>query len=62
MILLIYFYLGWTSLHYAANNGYIDIVKILLENGTNVRTTDNDGKKDNYTYISLNYIQDYCLT
>ena len=48
-------YLGTTSLHWAALHGHTDIVKILLENGINVSTTDKDGK-------SLNYSQDYCLT
>ena len=49
-----------TSLHWAAENGHTEIVKILL---ANVSTKDNDGKKDNDTYntciyilfISLNY-------
>ena len=40
-----------TSLHWAAMNGNTDIVKILLAHGVNVNTKDNDGKKDNNTYI-----------
>ena len=50
ILILIYFYLGSTSLHYAARNGHTEIVKILLENGANVSTKDDDGKKDDNTY------------
>ena len=53
MIILIYLYLGMTSLHYAAEDGYTDIVKILLDHGANVNTKDNIGKKDNNTYMYM---------
>ncbi len=46
---LIYLYLEWTSLHIAAWEGYIDMVKILLDHGANISTKDNYGKKDNNT-------------
>ena len=49
MIILIYLYLGMTSLHYAAEDGYTDIVKILLDHGANASTKDNYGMKDNKT-------------
>ena len=52
----IYLYLGRTSLHYATEVGYTDIVKILVDHGANVSTKDNDGKKDDNTniYIHIN--------
>ena len=40
-----------TSLHRGALYGNTDIVKILLNHRANVNTKDNDGKKDNNTYI-----------
>ena len=50
-MILIYLYLGLTSLHWAARNGHTDIVKTLLAHGANVSTKDdNIGKKDNNTY------------
>ncbi|PCI73591.1 hypothetical protein COB28_04185 [Candidatus Dependentiae bacterium] len=36
-------YKGYTSLHFAAQKGYISIVKILLENGANRRSKDKQG-------------------
>ncbi len=57
MIILIYLYLGMTSLHYAAEDGYTDIVKILLAHGVNVNNKDNDGKKETtYIYMHLHII------
>ena len=55
---LIYLYLEWTSLHIAAWEGYIDMIKILLDHGANVNTKNNDGKRDNntYTYIHIHII------
>lgn len=35
---------GWTALHYAASEGYIEIVRYLLRHGANVRVADNDHK------------------
>ena len=64
MIILIYLYLGATSLHIAAIHGHTDTVKMLIYHGANVSTKDYDGKKDNtYTciyilFISSNYSQD----
>ena len=31
---------GWTALYIAAQNGHIDIVKHLIENGANINATD----------------------
>ena len=59
MIIIIYLYLGKTSLHSAAENGHTDIVKILLDHGANGSTKDNDGKKDNkyiFTCICIIHI------
>ncbi len=70
VIVLIFFYLGRTSLHWAAQKGYTDIVKLLLAHGANDSTKTNNGKKDNdiYTYrcmyikfISLNHSQDFFI-
>lgn len=33
---------GWTPLHYAASEGYIEIVRYLLRHGANVRIADNE--------------------
>ena len=35
---------GWTALHFAASEGYIEIVRYLLRNGANVRIADNEHK------------------
>ena len=35
---------GWTALHYAASEGYIDIVRYLLRHGANVCIADNNKK------------------
>ena len=52
--MIIYLYLGRTSLHRAAENGHTNTVKILLAHGANVSTKDDyDGKKDNNTYKYL---------
>ena len=40
-----------TSLHWAAQNGHTDTVKILIDHKANVSTKDRYGKKDNNTYI-----------
>ncbi len=53
MIILIYLYIGASSLHMAAQNGQPDIVKILLAHGANVSTKTNDGKKDDNTCIYI---------
>ena len=37
--------MGATPLHYAANNGFVDIVKLLLEEGANISIENNIGKK-----------------
>ena len=34
---------GKTPLHHAAGNGYLGVVKVLLEAGANVNQTDKDG-------------------
>ncbi len=49
--ILIYLYLGETSLHWAAEYGHTDIVKILLDHEAIVSTQDDDGKKEDNTYI-----------
>ena len=47
-------YLGWTSLHRAAQNGHTEIVKMLLDDGANVSTKDDEySKKDNNSYIYI---------
>ncbi len=51
--ILIYLYLGATSLNWAAQNGWTDTIKLLLDQGANVSTMNNDGKKDNNTYIHM---------
>ena len=43
IINLIYLYLGWTSLMWAARKGYTEVVKLLLEHGAAVNYKDNDG-------------------
>ncbi len=43
IIYLIYLYLGWTSLMYAAREGNPNTVKILLKYGANVNTKTNYG-------------------
>ena len=35
---------GRTLLHYAANKGYLEIVRLLLEKGANINVQDNDGR------------------
>ena len=40
---IIYLYLGKTSLMYAAQYGYTETVRILLEHGANVNYKENDG-------------------
>ena len=39
---------GWTPLHEACNNGYPDVVKVLLENGADPNLTSYDGSR--YVY------------
>ena len=34
---------GWTPLHYAANRGHVDVVKILLKNKADKTLKTNDG-------------------
>ena len=40
---LIYLYLGYTSLMYAAWNGKTETVRLLLDHGADVNHKDNDG-------------------
>jgi ankyrin repeat protein len=35
---------GWTALHYAASEGYLEIVRYLMRHGANVRIADNNQK------------------
>lgn len=35
---------GWTALHYAASEGYLDIVRYLMRHGANVRLADRNDK------------------
>lgn len=35
---------GWTSLHYAAQNGNLDMVKLLIKNGAEFKAMDKDGR------------------
>lgn len=35
---------GWTALHYAASEGYLEIVRYLMRNGANVRIADHNHK------------------
>ncbi len=41
---IIQFSLGWTSLHSASYNGNIDVAQLLLKNGAEIDTKDNNGK------------------
>jgi ankyrin repeat protein len=34
---------GWTPLHISCENGYLEIVKLLIENGVDINKFDNDG-------------------
>ena len=34
---------GWSALHFAANNGFTEVVKILVENSADARTVNNNG-------------------
>ena len=33
---------GWTPLNFAANNGHVDVVRLLLEKGADIESKDND--------------------
>ncbi len=58
--MIIYLYLGETSLQYAAEHGYTDIVKILLDHGGNVSTKDEyHGKKDDHIFFTWNTYNSY---
>jgi len=35
---------GWRPLHFAANNGHVDVVRFLLEKGANVNAQDHRGR------------------
>ncbi|XP_032231872.2 protein phosphatase 1 regulatory subunit 27-like [Nematostella vectensis] len=37
-------YFGWTALHYAASEGYVEICRYLLQHGANTRIEDDEGK------------------
>ena len=37
-------YNGWTPLQIAARRGYVDILNLLIENGCNIHTKDDDGQ------------------
>ena len=43
MINLIYLYLGWTSLIWAARFGHTDVVQLLLQHGANINAKDTEG-------------------
>lgn len=47
------YFCGWTFLHWAAFNGHIDIVKLLIEKHANVNVTDKHGRTP--LYLSLRY-------
>ena len=52
-----------TSLHWAAQNGHTDTVKILIDHKANVSTKDRYGKKDNtyiYIYLSTKHVYYIC--
>jgi ankyrin repeat protein len=34
----------WTPMHFSAGNGYLEVVKLLLERGANVHAVNSDGK------------------
>ncbi len=39
-----FIFIGWTPLMYAAEGGSLDIVKLLLNKGADIKAKDNDGK------------------
>ena len=47
----------WTALHYAAQNGHVDVVKVLLQNGANVNAVDEqntDSSKEKHCTSNIN--------
>ena len=40
-----FFPIGWTSLMYAANKGFQEVVKILLEHGSDIEARNNKGRR-----------------
>lgn len=36
--------MGWTALHYSSKNGFLPVVKILVENGATAKVPTKDGK------------------
>ena len=48
---------GWTPLYSAANKGYLEIVKLLIENGADINKSNNDGWTPLYSAADKGHLE-----